>query len=136
MQTPSTDRRQYAFHWRRGSYTKDGAREWTPRRVAAAKQAMQRQADAMPLFPEFRTDAALEDRQARIDERETSINADMRAARAQGWRECRRLVRCIPRATRQAFLAKWNRDQFPLDPSYLISVYRMIYVNPTRHTEA
>lgn len=44
------------------AFTK-GLREWNGRRIAAAKRAVAREADAMALFPELRRVHSVEERQ-------------------------------------------------------------------------
>lgn len=105
------------YHDKTG-FTK-GLLEWNGRRIAAAKRAVQREADAMALFPELRRVHTVEERQEQMDDRAMRFIAHMRACRAEAWREVRRILRELPDEARAHVLAKWETRYMPGDPQHL-----------------
>lgn len=70
-------------------YPKGEPYQITPRKLAAARRAVQREKDLYPLFPELVRHQAAEDRLASIAvERETSWQ-EMRERQAKLWRNAR-----------------------------------------------
>lgn len=101
-------------------------REWTPRRVKAAEQAVQREADKVALFPELRRFASVKQRQSMMDERELRICKRLRDGRAAMWKEARSFLRQLSEEDRVRFLKKWNTRFTPGGPAELLSVARLM----------
>jgi len=96
----------------------------SPRRLAAAKRALQRQADALPLFS-----AQIKAEQPTPEER--IINHDnnfadwkqgCRDAAAKTWREARAKLRALPREEQEMILKYWNKSGMPAAAHYFATV--------------
>lgn len=98
------------------------AREWTPRRIAAAAKAVQRERDSVPLFPEMARYTSVKERQADMDQFSIDMIQGFRDHSAKNWREARRLLRALPAITREGIIRYWNRAGLPADPVYLLDV--------------
>ncbi|MGV3661343.1 MAG: hypothetical protein ACO1TE_14235 [Prosthecobacter sp.] len=120
------------LRWRRTAHTRT-RREWTPRREAAAKRWLAKEADKMALFPELRRETTVEQRRKGAEDREDTMTTAMRAHHAQMWREARAALRRMEPPARAAFLAYWNAGQFPAEGAMLLSFLRMkkLYIEPT-----
>jgi hypothetical protein len=94
-------------------------REWTARRLAAAKRAVQREADAMALFPELRRFHTEEERMTQQDGNYLRLAAALRKGKARCWRDCRRILRELPADIRARVLAKWETRYMPGSPENL-----------------
>lgn len=90
---------------------------------------MARDAEAVALFPELRRDASLEARQARMDERESTAISRLRALRCAHWKKARALIRSLSVEERTRLLARWNTQDMPGDPAYLLSLYRKMFIH-------
>jgi hypothetical protein len=117
------------FWWERYPITKE-PREWTHLRVKAAERAVRREADKMALFPELRRVRSVEERMEQMDARSDLITRRLRAGRAAMWREARAFLRALPAADRERLLAKWNTRFMPGGPAQLLSVARMMGIEP------
>jgi hypothetical protein len=107
-----------SFWWSRSPHTKD-KRTWTPRRIQRAELAVQREAQAMALFPELRRFHSVDERVALVDDREFRIIKRLRDGRAKAWRDARRTLRRLAPEDRDAVLRKWNTRCMPGDPTHL-----------------
>jgi hypothetical protein len=117
-----------SFFWERYAYTKD-KREWNNRRLARARQAVGKEADAMPLFPELRRFNTVEDRVMMMDEREIRLTNQMRNARAAMWRDARAMIRSLNADQREQLKAKWNTRFMPGTPAHLFACAKLIGVH-------
>lgn len=113
------------MRWKRSELTKE-KRAWTPLRLRAAERAVQRQRDAVPLFPEMVADKTVEERRARMDQRENNITTRLRAFKAGQWHEARRCFRSMTDESRRSFLLKWNHGPYPADGTSALTVMRMM----------
>lgn len=98
----------------------DQRREWTTRRLAAARRAVAREQDAVALFPELSRYATVADRVAEIDETSFYMVLRWRAFQAKAWRKARRALAAMPDAQRRGMIRYWNQSTCPADPSYLL----------------
>ena len=103
-----------------------GGREWTPRRIAAAKRAVIRQKDATPLFPELARHQTVEDRIAAVDANYVDFCQRFRAFEAESWRRARRELRELPRVARMGVLFYWGICRCPGTPVYLLELLRSV----------
>lgn len=99
-------------------------REWNTRREAAARRAIQRERDRMPLFAADVTETT-DDRRERSQAGDIASARFWRRERARDWRLVRRWLRDQPDELRAAILEKWNRGTYPATPEYLNSIIRM-----------
>lgn len=103
-------------------YPKGEANQITPRKIAAARRAVQREKDRYPLFPELLKHQTADDRLASIAvERETWWQ-EMRDRHAQQWRKARQALRDLPTGPRAAIKRYWKICGCPGDPVYLLSI--------------
>lgn len=103
----------------------------TPRRLAAAKRALQRERDKLPLFADIiaETQPTPEERITKID---TGLIGQMFEARnriAAKWRECPRALRAMPADESAHLLWHWNRSMMPADTTYLSGLIHSWTVN-------
>lgn len=113
------------FWWRRYEITKD-KREWTGRRLAAARRAVEREEEANALVPELRRFHSVEERVALMDKREASLVTRLRAYQARWWMQARSALRSLSPEFRQRVLARWNTRFMPGSPTNLLSLIRMM----------
>lgn len=111
--------------WKKYEVTKE-RREWTPLRVKAAARAVQREADAMPLFPELRRVTTVDQRMEQMDTRSDAIATRLRAGRAAMWREARKFIRSLSDEDKARLLEKWNSEFMPGDPANIFALARMM----------
>lgn len=119
------------LRWSRSSYTR-ALRAWSAQRVRLANIAVQKQRDAMPLFPEMVTDKTVSDRMQRMDTRETEMVTKMRGFESMMWRRARAAVRALTPEQRAAFLAKWNTGPYPATGCYVLTVLQMMGLDTSR----
>jgi len=100
-------------------------REWTARRIAAAKRAVQREADDMALFPELRRFHTEQERMSQQDGNYLRLAAALRKGKARCWRDCRRILRELPPEIRERVRAKWETRFMPGSPENLHAVILM-----------
>lgn len=97
-------------------------RAWSPQRLAAAARAVQREKDAVPLFPGMARYQTVAERVADRDEDEAAFRARMRQHRADLWRRTRRTLRSLPKITQAGILIYWREAGYPPDPLYLLQI--------------
>ena len=103
-------------------YSKGEPYEITPRKLAAARRAVQKEKDHYPLFPELLKHQTAEERLATIAvERETWWQ-EMRDRHAKLWRKARQALRELPPGPRAAIKRYWNICGRPGDPVYLLTI--------------
>lgn len=98
-------------------------RPWTPRRVAAARRAVEKERNRLPLFAGEYT-GTVEERMRAVDRHDIEFTAYWRASYAEWWREARRVLRRLPVDLRDRILDEWNRGPYPATPVYLLDLVR------------
>lgn len=93
----------------------------SPQRVRAAERAVQRDHDAVALFPELRKETTVEDRLQRIERGRQEASTENRQRRAREWRNARRRLATLPPLVRAGVLRYWNTTSVPGDPVFLAS---------------
>jgi len=109
------------MRFKRFEITKE-SNPWTDRRLAAASRAVDREREAMPLFPELRRFKNVDERVEQMDEREAMFILRLRAGRAKMWREVREKLRDLDAETRGAVLGHWEAGWLPGDPTHLFAL--------------
>lgn len=107
-------------------YPKLPERKPSPQRIAAARAAIRRERDAVPLFPELVRPqfASVEVRIATNEEAARAAIQDMRDFNAASWRKARRELRSLRPLQRAGLMTWWNRGITPGNPSYLLGAIR------------
>lgn len=95
-------------------------RQWSPRQIAAARKAVQREQDQVALFPALSRYQHVTDRMAEVDQLRLDRTTDLRSFFAAKWREARRQLAQLPPHTRRGLLRYWNTSACPADPTYLL----------------
>jgi len=102
-------------------------REITPRRLAAARRALQAQADAVALFPELQPKQTPQQRCEQFDQAAVEMVQRWRDAEADRWRRARRMFRALPPATRTQVEARfWDNRFMPKTAGYLIETIHAV----------
>lgn len=97
----------------------------TGRRLAAARRALQRQADAVALFPELQPTETPEERCERFDRGNVAAVQSWRDTRAANWRRARYQFRTLPPIERHIVQRQFFGNRFmPKDPVYLLETIR------------
>lgn len=93
----------------------------TGRRLSAARRALQRQADAVALFPELQPTETPEQRIARLDAQAEAHYQQIRDHAAATWRRARREFRTLTPTQRDQVLAQWHAPTWhpPHEAHYL-----------------
>ena len=108
------------MRFNRSPWTKNEIRPRSPQRIAAARRAVQRDKDAVPLFPEMVKHHTADERLRAMEVGAVEWHCEMRASRAATWREARRRLYALPPLTHAGVLRYWSSDSWiPRDPSYL-----------------
>lgn len=97
-------------------------RPLTPRRLAAARRALERQAAALPLYSE-QIRAQQPTPAQRIAQQDASAKRYMDALRrhdAESWLRGRAALRRLPQERRAELLALWNQSMVPAAPHYFL----------------
>jgi hypothetical protein len=95
--------------------------ERSPQRVAAARRAVQRDMDSVPLFPELVRFDSAEERLEAIEGDLREWNQSHRDIVAKAWRRARRELNTLQPITRTGILRYWNSGAwFPREPYYLL----------------
>jgi len=105
-------------------YPRTTMAEATPRRLAAARRAVNAEKDKYALFPEFVRHKTAEERVAAIQRHTVVFWDERRNDRAHSWRTARRQLRELPDLTRRGVLAWWQRGGVPGCPEYLLGAIR------------
>jgi hypothetical protein len=96
-------------------------REITPRRLAAARRALQRQADAVALFPELQPTQTPQERCEQFDAETVAMVQRWRDHEAASWRRARRMFRALPSQQRaQVETRFWGNRFMPKTAVYLL----------------
>jgi hypothetical protein len=103
-------------------YPKGDSYQVTPRKLAAARRAVQRQNDRYPLFPELVTHNTAEERLDSIAAHRMQWWQTMRDRQAKQWRRARKTLRDLPRGPKTAITGYWKICGYPCDPLYLLSI--------------
>lgn len=96
----------------------------TGRRIAAAKRAIQRQLDAVPLFPELVKHRTVEERMDAMEAGSDAMIQSWRDNRADNWRKARRELRELPPLRQSGLSAYLAQAGCPGDPVYLLEMLR------------
>jgi hypothetical protein len=96
--------------------------EVTPRKLAAARRAIEKDRERCGLFPEMMQFTKVEDRVDAIAHHRQLWVADRRKIQADGWREARRRLRTLPPTRRAAVQRYWAQSNMPGDPVYLLGI--------------
>jgi len=107
-------------------YPRTKHEEPSNRRIAAAKKAVAREADAMALYPELRRDTDAMQRIERIDRGVAAWIQDMRDQEAHTWRYARKIYRLMPPEMRGKIDWDSPGNPRPAKPYYLADqIYQM-----------
>ena len=99
----------------------------TGRRLAAAKRALQRQADAVALFPELQPTETPQQRCDRFDRESVATVQRWRDAEAERWRRARRELRAMTPAAQAQVDRRWVQNRFmPKTAVYLLETIRAV----------
>jgi len=97
----------------------------TSRRLAAARRALQRQADAVALFPELQPKQTPQERCEEADRQTVAMVQRWRDREAANWKRARRMFRALPPAARAQVEANfWGNRFMPKTAVYLIETIR------------
>jgi hypothetical protein len=91
----------------------------TPRRLAAARKAIDRERGVGTLFVDAPA-MTPEERIARFDAGQLESERELRDRRARLWRTARARLLALPADRRRLLLEWWNGTDCPGDPSYLL----------------
>jgi hypothetical protein len=103
-------------------YPKGEPYQITPRKLAAARRAVQREKDRYPLFPEVLKHQTAEDRLASIADERERWWYEMRDRHAKLWRKARQNLNRLPPGPRAAIKRYWEICGYPGDPIYLLTI--------------
>ena len=108
-------------------YLRAERRPITGRRLAAAKRALQRQADEVALFPELQPTQTPEERCRQFDDASLATVQRWRDQRAADWRRARRTLRALTAEQQARVDRRWAQNRFmPGDPVYLLESIRAV----------
>ena len=110
-------------HRSRGRITPRGP---TPRRLAAARRALQRERDRLPLFADqvVAEQVSPDERIRRIDQEQLADEQSRRDLAARHWNWGREQLLVHSPAVRHATLDKWNVSSIPADAAYFADFVR------------
>lgn len=103
-------------------YIKATRRPVTGRRLAAARRALQRQADSVALFPELAPKKTPAERIDRFDSDSVAMVQRMRDHQAQTWRRARRQLRALTPEQRAEVMRQWSNKFLPRTAVYLADI--------------
>jgi DNA-directed RNA polymerase specialized sigma24 family protein len=89
---------------------------------AAARRALQRQADEVALFPELAPTESPAERVERFDAESLATVQRWRDHAAHTWRRARRQLRSLPPEQRAAVMARWSNKFLPKQAHYLADI--------------
>jgi hypothetical protein len=92
----------------------------TPRKLAYARRAIQRERDKCPLFPELTDQRSPEQRMADNERHGLLYWQDMRDTQATTWREARRKLATLRPSQRAGLLRYWQQSNLPGSAAYLL----------------
>ena len=102
-------------------------REVTPRRLAAARRALARQADAVALFPDLQPTETPQQRCDRFDLDGVAMVQRWRDAEASRWRRARRTLRNLSTEQRAQVHTRFTLNRFmPKTAVYLLETIRAV----------
>lgn len=103
-------------------YIKATRRPVTGRRLAAARRALQRQADKVALFPELAPTETPAERVDRFDAESVAMVQRHRDWLAQTWRRARRQLRALPPEQHAEVMRQWRNKFLPKTAVYLADI--------------
>jgi len=98
--------------------------EVTPRKVAAAKRAIQADKDKCGLFQEMVVHNTPEERLDAMAIHRREYWQEMRDGVAKTWRKARHQLRALPIVTRAGVARYWGQARCPGHPAYLLTIIR------------
>jgi hypothetical protein len=103
---------------------KSEKRGLTPRRLSAAKRALSRQADALPLFSKQikAGQPTPKERIRSFDDNHAEWAQGMRDHDAERWKKARAQLRSLPKKEQEVILTFWNKSSMPANASYFATV--------------
>ena len=108
-------------------FIRDDVRPITSRRLAAARRALQRQADAYALVPEFQPTETPAERCTRFDRETSGAVRRWRDLQAKHWRSGRAQFRALAPELRAQVAARfWGNRFMPKTATYLCEVIRSV----------
>ncbi len=108
---------------------KETSYEVTPRKLAAARRAIEKDRERCGLFPEMMEFTTVDDRIDAIARGRRLWVAERRQIQAAGWRKARRRLRALPPITRAGITRYWAQAIMPGDPGYLLGLIHDATVN-------
>lgn len=96
--------------------------EVTPRKLAAAKRAIEKDRERCGLFPEMMEFHRVEDRIDAIANGRRQWVDEMRKNQVDSWRRARRLLRDLPATTQAGVRRYWAQSNMPGHPVYLLGL--------------
>lgn len=109
------------------SHIKASRREITPRRIAAARRALQKQADAVALFPELQPKQTPQERCEQFEAETVAMVQRWRDHEAASWKRARRMFRALPPAQRAEVEARfWGNRFMPKTAVYLLETIHAV----------
>jgi hypothetical protein len=100
-------------------------REWTNRRIAAAKRAIEKEKAKLGMFVDQFPVETLEERKARLDKGDAAWLIGFRQYRYKDWRRVRGILFALPAEQRHALVEEWNNHRWlPGTPDYLLDFLR------------
>jgi hypothetical protein len=108
-------------------YIRAERRPITGRRLAAARRALQRQTDAVALFPDLQPTETPEQRCNRFDDENLARVQDWRDTRAANWKRARKTLRALTAEQQAQVDRRFTQNRFmPGDPVYLLEIIRSV----------
>jgi hypothetical protein len=99
----------------------------TPRRLAAARRALQNQADAVALFPELQPTQTPQERCDQFDAEAVAMVQRWRDHEAATWKRARQMFRALPSAQRAEVQARyWGNRFMPKTAVYLLETIHTV----------
>lgn len=118
------------------SWTWHNLAGWSPQRIAAARRAVQREAEKVAalreqvgLFPEMQAEiqprfTTVEERQQWADQDQIWKTQHFRSCHNKTWRKARRAFYALPALRRRGIRLLWNSSAIPKDPAYFAEFVR------------
>ena len=108
-------------------FIKAAPRVITPRRLAAARRALQKQADAVALFPELQPTQTPKERCRQFDDASQAMVQRWRDAEAERWHRARRTLRAMTPLFRASVTERfWGNRFMPKTAVYLLETIRAV----------
>lgn len=114
------------MRFKRYPIRREDRRGVTPRRIAAARRSLDRQAEKLPLFADMIREAqpTPDERIKSMDDGFQWIAGEWPDLRAVHWRKGRKMFMSLPDPMRTDLREKWSRCQWPGDGTYFCEFVR------------